>query len=42
LPEIGEEILEVDAELEIRMMEGTSLRLNPQTGKISYPEYAGV
>jgi hypothetical protein len=40
LPENTQEIARVGDELEIKLVEGRSLRLNPHTGKISCPEYA--
>lgn len=38
LPEIGEEIKQRNENLEIKLMDGTSVRLNPQTGIVTNPE----
>ena len=38
LPEVGEEITRRDKNLEIRLMDGTSLMLNPQTGTVTDPK----
>lgn len=38
LPEVGEEITRRDDNLEIRLMDGTSLMLNPQTGTVTDPK----